>query len=386
MSGFGASLGNSSKSGCDSRKVVSDGFDRKGLADRFLLGSGIEIGGLQRPLLVGGNAQVKYVDRMPVCELRSQYPELASVPLVEVDIIDDGERLATIRDLSQDFVIANHFIEHCQNPVLAFSNMLRVLKNGGVLYLAIPDKRFTFDRHRPDTPLDHLVKDYEKGSEWSKYGHYIEWAQYVNRLREEAEILDRAEQLMRIDYSIHFHVWSQASMWQFFCMLGKMMPEQFEIEVCLKYQEEVIWIIRKFNYQLPNINELPVLSEPPLYSIDRINDQTFSVSENSATLLQNGGHVIVVRGWALDKKMQSLAGGVIVELDGNDYKAQYGIEREDVEIAFCLSAGQSAGFECEIMVPGIMPGEHSLRLKVLANDQQSCYMSGVIILRITEAQ
>ena len=79
MSGFGASLGNSSKSGCDSRKVVSDGFDRKGLADRFLLGSGIEIGGLQRPLLVGGNAQVKYVDRMPVCELRSQYPELASL-------------------------------------------------------------------------------------------------------------------------------------------------------------------------------------------------------------------------------------------------------------------------------------------------------------------
>lgn len=375
-------LQKSSEINSDSREAAAGGFDRKRVADRFLLGSGIEIGGLQRPLMVGKNAQVKYVDRMPVNELRRHYPELASVPLVEVDIIDDGERLATIKDLSQDFVIANHFIEHCQNPILAFSNMLRVLKNGGVIYLAIPDKRFTFDRHRPDTPIDHLVKDYEEGPEWSKSQHYVEWSRYVNHLREDVEVLARAQQLMRMDYSIHFHVWSQASMWQFFWMLGRIMPEQFEIEVCLKYQEEVIWVIRKFNILYPNINKLPVLVESPLYSIDSINDHVFSVSGNLVILSHNG---IMIRGWALDKLMKSLAGGVIVELDGRDYKAQYGIEREDVAIAFSLPACRNAGFECEILGIGILPGEHVLRLKVLTNDQQSYHVSRAISLRVTGA-
>lgn len=374
-------LQKSSKLNSDSRDVAAGGFDRKGAADRFLLGSGIEIGGLQRPLMVGKNAQVKYVDRMPVSELRRHYPELASVPLVEVDIIDDGERLAAIKDLSQDFVIANHFIEHCQNPILAFTNMLRVLKNGGVIYLAIPDKRFTFDRHRPDTPIDHLVKDYEQGPEWSKSQHYIEWSRYVNHLREDVEILARAQQLMRMDYSIHFHVWSQASMWQFFWMLGRMMPEKFEIEVCLKYQEEVIWIMRKFNSFLPDINKLPRLAEPALYSIDSINDRVFLPSENSAFLLNNGQQTVIIKGWALDKLSNSLAGGVIVELDGKEYRAQYGIEREDVAIAFSLPACRNAGFECEILEAGIMPGEHVLRLKVLTNDQKSYYVSRELSLK-----
>ena len=37
--------------------------------------------------------------------------------------MDDGERLATIADATQDFVIANHFLEHCQDPLGALGNM-----------------------------------------------------------------------------------------------------------------------------------------------------------------------------------------------------------------------------------------------------------------------
>lgn len=186
---------------------------------------------------------------------------------------------------------------------------------------------------------------------------------------------------MRMDYSIHFHVWSQASMWQFFWMLGRMMPEKFEIEVCLKYQEEVIWIMRKFNSFLPDINKLPRLAEPALYSIDSINDRVFLPSENSAFLLNNGQQTVIIKGWALDKLSNSLAGGVIVELDGKEYRAQYGIEREDVAIAFSLPACRNAGFECEILEAGIMPGEHVLRLKVLTNDQKSYYVSRELSLK-----
>ncbi|MGB7552188.1 MAG: methyltransferase domain-containing protein, partial [Chromatiaceae bacterium] len=166
------------------------GFDRVGLALNYLVGDGLEIGGLQRPLAVGKSAKVKYVDRMPVSELRRHYPELASIDLVEVDIIDDGERLETIADFSQDFVIANHFIEHCQDPILFIKNMLRVLRNGGIIYLAIPDKRYTFDRNRPDTPVEHMVRDYSEGPEWSRKQHFLEWARCVNNISDETGIDD----------------------------------------------------------------------------------------------------------------------------------------------------------------------------------------------------
>jgi ubiquinone/menaquinone biosynthesis C-methylase UbiE len=70
-----------------------------------------------------------------VPELRTHYAELAEYELVAPDVIDDGERLAAFGDESQDFVIANHFIEHCEDPIEAVTNALRVLKPGGILYL-----------------------------------------------------------------------------------------------------------------------------------------------------------------------------------------------------------------------------------------------------------
>ena len=101
---------------------------------------------------------------MTVAELRPQYHELATAPLVEVEIIDDGERLDKIADASQDFVIANHFLEHCQNPIMALRNMLRVLRVGGILFRAVPDKRYTVDVERPVTTLDHVWRDYAQGT------------------------------------------------------------------------------------------------------------------------------------------------------------------------------------------------------------------------------
>ena len=85
---------------------------RRQIAWRYLSGNGIEVGALHSPLEVPSNATVRYVDRMPVDEVRKQYPELAEYHLVEVDIIDDGEILSSIADSSVDFVIANHMIEH----------------------------------------------------------------------------------------------------------------------------------------------------------------------------------------------------------------------------------------------------------------------------------
>ena len=109
---------------------------RENIADLYLQGQGIEIGALHHLLTAPKDVKVLYVDRMSVADLRKQYPELNDLPLVEADILADGEDLKTIADNTQDFVIANHFIEHCQYTNGTIQNMLRVLKLGGVLYSA----------------------------------------------------------------------------------------------------------------------------------------------------------------------------------------------------------------------------------------------------------
>ena len=111
----------------------------------------------------------------PTPDLRREYPELADWDLTEVDIVDDGEKLAKIPAESQDFIIANHFLEHTEDPIGTIETHLGKLKPGGVLFYAVPDKRFTFDFRRPVTPIEHMVADFEEGPERSRAEHYREW-------------------------------------------------------------------------------------------------------------------------------------------------------------------------------------------------------------------
>ncbi|WP_066884086.1 methyltransferase domain-containing protein [Dechloromonas denitrificans] len=193
-------------------KEIRDGVrqlaTRKMLAYRWLRGSGIEIGALHNPLHVfSSTTQVRYVDRLNEANLRCHYPELNALDLVPVSIIDDGETLSSLPDNSQDFVIANHVIEHTEDPIRALNTWFRVLRPGGTLYLGVPDKRFTFDQNRVNTPWIHLVADHTCGPEGSRKQHYEEWIRYIGKHTEYAEVEILVQQLMAQNYSIHFHVW-----------------------------------------------------------------------------------------------------------------------------------------------------------------------------------
>lgn len=215
-------------------------------SNQYLHGEGIEIGALHQPLQVPASARVRYVDRLTVEELRTHYVELAELPLVDVDIIDDGETLATIAAGELDFVIANHFFEHCQDPVAALKNMLRVLKPEGVLYMAVPDKRFTHDVRRPVTSIDHIERDHREGPEGSRHQHYEEWVRLWNQVEDEQEVQIQVNHLMNVmQYSIHFHVWSQFEMLELIAALRKRFNLPFELEMFLKNEEEMIIVLRK---------------------------------------------------------------------------------------------------------------------------------------------
>ena len=215
---------------------------RTTVAATFLRGEGIEIGALHQPLPLPGGAKATYVDRMRVADLRGHYPELADLPLIEPDVLDDGETLATFADASQDFVVANHFLEHCQNPIAALQTLLRVLKPDGVLFLAVPDKRFTFDVDRPATPIEHLIRDYTDGPEWSRHQHFEEWVRLVNK-QPENRVDANVGYLMSIDYSIHFHVWRAVDLLEFMQTLHRFAA--FELELFRRNGFESLLILRK---------------------------------------------------------------------------------------------------------------------------------------------
>ncbi len=217
---------------------------RRQIAAKYLTGTGIEIGALHSPLPVPDDIDIHYVDRITIEQLRQQYPELTAYKFVEPDIIDDGEQLTSIPDTSLDFVIANHVIEHCQNPIFSLENWLRVLKVDGVLYIAVPDKRYTFDCDRPITPLEHIIRDYEEGGSWSEQFHYEEWARLVEKAAD-SDVATRAKNLLDINYSIHFHVWTQIEFLELLLYCRNSLSLPIELELLQKNQMEFIVIIRK---------------------------------------------------------------------------------------------------------------------------------------------
>jgi hypothetical protein len=238
---------------------------RTEFAARYLFGEGLEIGPLHLPLKVPAHAKPRYVDRMPVNDLRREYPELASWDLTPVDVIDDGETLSTIAAESQDFIVANHFLEHCENPIGTIETHIGKLKPGGVLFYAVPDKRYTFDFRRPVTPISHMIADYEGGAERSRRQHYEEWAGQVfpEEGESEEQMLARAREIERAKYSIHMHAWTQAGFLRLILECRRRFDDVFEVEAAARQGIEFIVVLRKQG-PLPPPASIAAAAQPSL--------------------------------------------------------------------------------------------------------------------------
>ncbi len=217
---------------------------RRRLSVQHLRGDGLEIGALHMPLKVPASASVRYVDRFELPALREHYPELADLDLVRPDLVDDGETLGSVSDASVDFVIANHMIEHCEDPIETLGNHLRVLRPGGILYMAVPDCRKTFDRDRTVTSLAHIVRDHEQGSAVSRRVHYEEWARFVDGVVP-GEVSERADQLEAQAYSIHFHVWTPVSFLELLIHCRSSLELPVDVEALERNGHEFIVILSR---------------------------------------------------------------------------------------------------------------------------------------------
>jgi SAM-dependent methyltransferase len=218
---------------------------RRHLAGRYLRGDGLEVGALHLPLTLPRGARARYVDRMSVADLRAHYPELDEYELVTPDFIDDGEALTSVPSGSMDFIIVNHLIEHCQDPIGALLAHARVLREGGILYLAAPDRRRTdFDRHRDETSLEHLLRDHEQGPEGSRSTHYEEWSRLAIKVPA-GEVSTHAATLEEQDYSIHFHTFTLTSFLALMLRSREVYGLPFEVIATETNNHEFIVIARR---------------------------------------------------------------------------------------------------------------------------------------------
>lgn len=233
-----------SSSGVRKAVTLDEKNYRRVLANTYLRGEGIEVGALHKPLPIPTCDRVRYVDRMSVAELRRQYPELAGKPLVEPDIIDDGEALTRLPEESQDFVVANHMLEHTEDPIATLKSWARVLREEGVLFIAVPDKRHTFDKERTITPFSHLATDHEQGPSQSRAEHFREWVEIVNGQSGE-DAAREMERLMEINYSIHYHVWDSAAFQEFLLAAISKYRLPLEIRALVQTGNEIIAVLEK---------------------------------------------------------------------------------------------------------------------------------------------
>lgn len=123
---------------------------------------GMEIGALDKPVITEQDGEIIYVDHAETAALRDKYkddPNVDTAAIVNVDAVWGAQTLqeAIGRDRKVDFVIASHVIEHVPDLITWLEELRTVLKPGGEVRLAVPDRRFTFDYLRRETTLADIL-------------------------------------------------------------------------------------------------------------------------------------------------------------------------------------------------------------------------------------
>lgn len=198
---------------------------REELACKYLRGDGIEVGAGQAPVRIPDGATVRYVDREPGDG---------------VSFVSSLETLAGIDDASVDFLIANHVLEHMENPLRALLAVVRVLRMDGIAFITLPNSRYSFDKVRPVTALAHVIKDFEEGPEWSRRDHIREFAEKIEGCHG-ARLDRRVAELEGEPSGVHFHVWDAAAMGQMFGYMARYLMPIFVSQT----RGEIHWILRK---------------------------------------------------------------------------------------------------------------------------------------------
>lgn len=237
---------------------------RKRTAARYLRGEGIEIGALDHPLPTPPHARVRYVDYISKEESAAKHTQLVPDEIVAVDYVDDGFTLSTLGTGTQDFVVANHVLEHSPDPIGALLNWSRVLRKDGILFFSVPIAAKSFDKGRHITTVEHLVEDHDLVStgrmeifrrrNLEHYDEYLSIALVTIRkgFGVPALTADEKEQMLRNFRDepftdTHYHVFSVRSLMSFIRYLSGVIDTSLSVVDFVKSKGglEYIVVLRK---------------------------------------------------------------------------------------------------------------------------------------------
>jgi SAM-dependent methyltransferase len=84
-----------------------------------------------------------------------------------------------------DWIVASHVIEHVPDVIGFVNQCAEILTEGGVLSLAVPDRRHTFDYYRPASGLREMIDAHLEGRSLSSPGAAAEHFLYLWQAKEQ---------------------------------------------------------------------------------------------------------------------------------------------------------------------------------------------------------
>ena len=170
---------------------------------------GLEIGALCSPLISKEESNIKYYDIFPTEKLIEHFQEYyPGKTFVDVDFVAKNRSLSDVLgNIKFDYFIANHVVEHIPDFISFFKAVYESLNDGGKFFLAIPDRRFTFDVDRSETTAGHLIVDYENTGSVDAAEHILDALIYhTDRLKLNVYWSDIKNQ--RYNFVHHHHVFN----------------------------------------------------------------------------------------------------------------------------------------------------------------------------------
>jgi len=154
-------------------------------------GLGLEIGPGHSPIAPKRDGfRVQIVDYLNQEQLREKFrPHGVDLDRIEeVDFVWQGGSYADLtgRRRHYDWIVASHVIEHVPDLVGFLRSCDEVLKEDGVLALAIPDKRYCFDHFRPHSGLASVIDRHRLGATNHSPGAVAEY--FLNVVKRSGQI------------------------------------------------------------------------------------------------------------------------------------------------------------------------------------------------------
>jgi SAM-dependent methyltransferase len=219
---------------------------------------GLELGPLANPVVrreMGG--EIRYLDHIDTDAMRARYASHDGFDvdaIVPIDYVshDGSIHDAVGTDIPFDYVIASHVIEHVPDIVAWLVDIRGVLRDDGVLSLAIPDHRRCFDALRSPTVTADVIEAHlaeaSVPSPRQVFDHYssaVAWLGLVAWEEEppfdelvpvhsETEALERAAAATgSAEYQdVHCWVFTPSSFARLFSALRRLQLVPFSLEHC----------------------------------------------------------------------------------------------------------------------------------------------------------